>query len=62
MPFKSIKQKKYLYAKKPKVAKKFAKHSKPKVVATKKVTVMKPKTVGEQMKQGMFMKKDMRTA
>lgn len=28
MPFKSAKQRKYLYAKKPKVAKKLAKHSK----------------------------------
>jgi hypothetical protein len=28
MPFKSDKQRKYLYAKKPKVAKKYAKHSK----------------------------------
>lgn len=27
MPFKSQKQRKYLYAKKPKVAKKFAQHS-----------------------------------
>ena len=30
MPFKSEKQRKYLYAKKPKVAKKFAEHSKKK--------------------------------
>lgn len=30
MPFKSAKQRKYLYAKKPAVAKKFAKHSKAK--------------------------------
>jgi hypothetical protein len=30
MPFKSEKQRKYLYAKKPEVAKKFAEHSKPK--------------------------------
>ena len=30
MPFKSAKQRKYLYSQKPEVAKKFAKHSKPK--------------------------------
>lgn len=30
MPFKSEKQRKYLYAKKPKVAKKFSEHSKKK--------------------------------
>ncbi len=34
MPFKSEKQRRYLYAEKPKVARKFAKDSKPK--ATKK--------------------------
>jgi len=36
MPFKSEKQRRYLYAKKPKVAKKFAQHSKPKVKKGKK--------------------------
>lgn len=30
MPFKSVKQQKFLYAKKPQVAKKFAKHTKQK--------------------------------
>ena len=36
MPFKSAKQRKYLYANKPKVAKKFAKHSKGKQGAKRK--------------------------
>jgi len=36
MPFKSEKQRKYLYAKKPSVAKKFAKHGKKKSPAKKR--------------------------
>jgi len=36
MPFKSEKQRKYLFANKPKVAKKFAKHSKKKTILNKK--------------------------
>jgi hypothetical protein len=36
MPFKSEKQKKYLYATKPEVAKKFAEHSKKKKSTKKK--------------------------